>query len=221
MVVSKLTWSPRDQGRRRCAGSYRRYNRACVLLLRDGGRTGSASRCSPDLRAGPVLALAVSLGQDARSRIWELGGGGRSAPAGRDARNFHRRDLAGRPKGQRLGGEVTVEGRPCKGVAVVAAQRDHVRSFSRFPKRATIGSWLTRWRAECWLRSGTDLTGEVRLGFRQPDAGPVRSPPGFHRGGHEVGYAPEPSRPEAAGPPRWEPPPPPFRYTTGGPGQRA
>ncbi len=146
----------------------------------NGGARGAVRPTSGPDRA---LALAVSLGQDARSRIWELGEEGVL------------RLLAVTPgiftggiwldgQGQRLGGEVTVEGRPCKGVAVDLPSGSCETVFSLSEKS---NDRLLAYSPEGGvLVVSTDLTGEVRLGIGQPDEGPVRFPPGLHRGGHEV-----------------------------------
>jgi pimeloyl-ACP methyl ester carboxylesterase len=145
-----------------------------------GGESGATSPSSGPERG---LAFAVSHGEDARSMIWELGERGALRPVAVTPGIFTGGiwlDSGGR----RLGGEVTLDGRPCNGVAVDLASGScetvlslSERSNDRLVAYSAAGGVLV---------VSTDLTGEVRLGTGRPDDGPIGFPPGLHRGGHEV-----------------------------------
>ena len=145
--------------------------------LRPGPQPGS-----PAGRPAAALALAVSH-SGGRSTIWELNQVGALWPLAVTPGIFTGGvwlDNAGR----RLGGELTVDGRPCDGVAVdlVAGTCETILSLS-----SSSNDRLVAYSAKGGvLVISTDLTGEARLGVGRPDAGPIGFPSALSRRGHEV-----------------------------------
>ena len=137
----------------------------------------------PGLTGAETLALGVSHGEDRCSTIWRITTDGCLQPLARTPGIFTGGIwLDG--SGQRLGGEVTVDGRPCDGVAVdlTTGLCETVLSLSK-----TSNDRLVAYSADAGvLVISTDLTGEVRLGVGRPDCGPIGFPPALHRSGHEV-----------------------------------
>ncbi len=156
-----------------------------LRLIVPSGREIGGGRGATSPTSGPErgLALAVSHGEDARSRIWELGEEGALHPVAVTPGIFTGGIWLDSGR-RRLGGEVTVDGRPCKGVAVDLASGSCETVFS-------LSERSNDRLVACSLEGGvlvvsTDLTGEVRLGTGRPEDGPIGFPDGLHRGGHEV-----------------------------------
>jgi len=147
----------------------------------EAGATHTGVPSSPG--PGPILAVAISHGEDGRSTIWHLLEDGALRPVAVTPGIFTG-GIWLDCRGRRLGGELSADGRPCNGVAIDlgTGSSETVLSLSE-----TSNDRLVAFNAATGvLVVSTDLTGEVRLGVGRPEDGPIGFPAALHRSGHEV-----------------------------------